>query len=81
MAPQLMAHGSTGAHDGSRQAIAHAIDALALLLPNLDHFTRSEWLLYATGDWQALGLVAAQTAIYVGLLAACALCDFYRKSF
>ena len=78
---QLLAHGSTAAHDGSRQAIAYAIDTLALLLPNLDHFTRSEWLLYATGDWQALGLVAAQTAIYVGLLAACALCDFYRKSF
>lgn len=78
---QLLAHGNTGAHDGSRQAIAYAIDALALLLPNLDHFARSEWLLYATGDWQALGLVAAQTAIYVGLLAACALCDFYRKSF
>lgn len=77
---QLLAHGSA-AHDGSRQAIAYAIDALALLLPNLDHFTRSEWLLYATGNWQSLGLVAAQTAIYVGLLATCALCDFYRKSF
>ncbi|WP_245714395.1 ABC transporter permease [Janthinobacterium psychrotolerans] len=77
---QLLAHG-TAAHDGSRQAIAHAIDTLALLLPNLDHFTSSEWLLYATGNWQALGLVAAQTAIYVGLLAVCALCDFYRKSF
>ena len=81
---------------GSLQLLAHGIPArmmaagkpspvpstlLALLLPNLDHFTRSEWLLYATGDWQALGLVAAQTAIYVGLLATCALCDFYRKSF
>lgn len=77
---QLLAHG-TLAHDGSRQVIAYAIDMLALLLPNLDHFTRSEWLLYATGNWQALGLVAVQTAIYVSLLAICALCDFYRKSF
>ena len=78
---QLLAHGHTGSHGWFQQAMAFAIDALALLLPDLDRFTRTDWLLYATGDWHALGLVAAQTAIYAGLLATCALCDFYRRSF
>lgn len=78
---QLMAHGHAGGHGAGSQALAFAVDALALLLPGLDHFTRTDWLLYATGDWHALGVVAAQTAIYAGLLAVCALCDFYRRNF
>lgn len=76
---QLLAHGAQA--DGSRaqQAMTGAVDVLALLLPRLDAFTRTEWLLYASGGWPDLAGIAAQTAIYVGLLAACALCDFYRR--
>lgn len=69
---------------GSLQAMAQdgaalpriAIDALAALLPQLDRYTRSEWLVY--GGAQVAPLLA-QTAIYVGLLGAAALFDFYRK--
>ena len=77
---QLLAHGPLTGHSWPQQAMTGAIDVLALLLPRLDDFTRTEWLLYATGDWQALAGVAAQTAIYVALLASCALCDFYRRN-
>lgn len=77
---QLLAHGARAGDSWAQQALTGAIDVLALLLPRLDAFTRTEWLLYATGDWQALGSVAAQTAIYAGLLTACALCDFYRRN-
>ncbi|MNN34306.1 hypothetical protein D3C81_1481070 [compost metagenome] len=77
---QLLAHGPQAGESWPQRATAGAIDVLALLLPRLDAFTRTEWLLYATGDWQALAGVAAQTAIYVGLLASCALCDFYRRN-
>ncbi|NBV18763.1 ABC transporter permease subunit [Janthinobacterium sp.] len=77
---QLLAHGSQAGHAWPQRAMAGAIDVLALLLPRLDDFTRTEWLLYATGDWHALGRVAAQTCIYVALLAAGALCDFYRRN-
>lgn len=69
---------------GSLQAMAQdaaplarlTMDALAALLPHLDRFTRSEWLVY--GGAQVAPLLA-QTAIYVGLLGAAALFDFYRK--
>jgi hypothetical protein len=77
---QLLAHGPQAGDSWLQSATAGAIDALALLLPSLDAFTRTDWLLYATGDWQALGRVATQTIIYVGLLASCALCDFYRRN-
>jgi len=77
---QLLAHSPGSGPSWPRQAMASAIDGLAMLLPRLDNFTRTEWLLYATGDWHALGMVAAQTLIYVALLTACALCDFYRRN-
>ncbi|MGK5078939.1 ABC transporter permease subunit [Janthinobacterium sp. HLX7-2] len=77
---QLLAHSSLAGQSWPQQAMTGAIDLLALLLPRLDAFTRTEWLLYATGNWQALAGVAAQTAIYVALLASCALCDFYRRN-
>ena len=77
---QLLAHSPQAGRSWAQQAMAGGIDVLALLLPRLDDFTRTEWLLYGTGDLPALAGVAAQTAIYVGLLAACALCDFYRRN-
>nr|WP_257638182.1 ABC transporter permease [Janthinobacterium sp. UMAB-56] len=77
---QLLAHGPQAGDSLVQRAAAGAIDVLALLLPSLDAFARTDWLLYATGDWQALGRVAMQTIVYVGLLSSCALCDFYRRN-
>ncbi|MDN2709638.1 ABC transporter permease subunit [Janthinobacterium sp. SUN118] len=77
---QLLAHGPQAGPSWPRQTMAGAVDVLALLLPRLDDFTRTEWLLYATGSWHAAAHIAAQTAIYVTLLASCALCDFYRRN-
>lgn len=77
---QLLAHSPASGPSWPRQAMASTIDGLALFLPSLDNFTRTEWLLYGTGDWHALGLVMAQTVIYMVLLGTCALCDFYRRN-
>lgn len=77
---QLLAHGPQADPSWPQRAMAGALDVLALLLPRLDEFTRTEWLLYATGDLHAAARIAAQTAIYVTLLASCALCDFYRRN-
>lgn len=69
---QLLGHDAHG-------ALNRGIDGLALLLPHLDRFTRSDWLVYHEGGVADLAGIAAQTAIYVALLAAAALFDLYRK--
>lgn len=57
-----------------------AVDALAYLLPALDGFTRSEWLVYAAFEPRLLLPIAGQSLVYTGLLLACALFDLHRKS-
>jgi ABC-type transport system involved in multi-copper enzyme maturation permease subunit len=73
---QLLAHGP-GQPD---PLLARAMDLLALLLPNLDAFARSDWLLYHGGTAAELAAIAIQSAIYVTLLTAAALFDLYRKN-
>lgn len=75
---QLLGHGASQA--GAQRAMGAGLDALALLLPHLDGFTRSDWLVYHNGDAAALLAIALQTALYVALLAAAALFDLYRKN-
>jgi hypothetical protein len=77
---QLLGHGAAGAHGLSQRVLNFLLDGIALLLPHLDSFTRTEWLLYQTGNAAALGPIAAQTAIFVSLMAAAALFDLYRKN-
>ena len=76
---QLAGHGA--AADAGQRVIGAGTDALAFVLPRLDAFARSEWLLYGTGTVADLGFVAVQSAIYVALLAGAALFDLYRKEF
>lgn len=76
---QLLGHGAASVQSASQQALNAGIDALALLLPHLDQFTRSDWLVYHSGGTAELAAIAVQTAIYVTLLAAAALFDLHRK--
>lgn len=77
---QLLGHGGHGA---TQRALGAGVDALALLLPRLDGFTRSDWLVYpadGAGLCALLLPIVAQTALYVTLLASAALFDLYRKN-
>ena len=77
---QLMAHGPLGRHGAAQQALQAGIDGIAALLPRLDLFTRSEWLLYHTGNAQVLFELFLHSAACLALLASAALFDLYRKS-
>ncbi|MDX1528940.1 MAG: ABC transporter permease [Gammaproteobacteria bacterium] len=78
---QLMGHFPVITSDSLAQDVIVAfLDALAFLLPELDSFTSSEWLVYHTAGWSDLLPVAGQTIIYVGLVSGAALFDLYRKS-
>jgi len=57
------------------------VELLTWLLPDLNRFTQTEWLAYSTGSFSLLMPVIGQSVIYLTLLSAIALFDFYRKNF
>ncbi len=75
------AHPLAGADTLSHQAIQYLVEILALVMPALDAWTRTAWLVDGPAAWSALLLLSGQAAIYVALLAAAAMFDFYRKNF
>ncbi len=76
---QLMAQGPLAALDNSQLLLRQVLDALAWVLPNLDRFTRADWLLYGNINWLQLVPLLAQSLVYLLLLAAAATFDLYRK--
>jgi hypothetical protein len=56
------------------------MEGLAFVLPALDRFTQPQWLIYGTGTFSDLAFVVGQGVIYLALLSAAALVDFYRKN-
>ncbi len=76
MSDTPMTGGDTVAH----RVIGLLVDALALVMPALDRFAPSAWLVDATASWQALGENAVQALLYTALLTAAAIFDFYRRN-
>ena len=78
---QLMAHDPLADPASAAQQLIRAlVDTLAFVLPDLDRFTESEWLIDGAGTVADLGFAAMQAVIYVALLCAAALFDLYRKA-
>ncbi len=78
---QLIAHGPLARHDAlSQRVFSVLIDGLAYLLPDLDRFSRSDWLVYGHSGWGQIGTQAGQALIYLLLLSAVAMFDLYRKN-
>lgn len=65
----------------SQQFMNGVIDLLAYILPDLGSFTRTEWLVYGTGNTGDLPAIVVQSMIYISLISGIALFDLYRKSF
>jgi ABC-type transport system involved in multi-copper enzyme maturation permease subunit len=79
---QLMGHFPIISSDSVAQnLIVWFLDALAFVLPELDRFTASDWLIYHTGTWTQLLPIFGQTVVYVSLLCGAAMFDLYRKNF
>lgn len=78
---QLMGQHSLGVETLSQRIINGMLDMLSALLPHLDEFGRTEWLVYGSGSWSLMPSLLTQTAVYLGLLLGAALFDLYRKDF
>ncbi|MBF0438184.1 MAG: ABC transporter permease [Magnetococcales bacterium] len=57
------------------------LTVIASALPDLNHFTTTEWLVYHTGSLDSLWPILGETTIYLMLLTAMGLFDLYRKEF
>jgi len=60
--------------------VAMAVDTVALLIPPLDQYAQTAWLVDAAATWTALAQQAGQAGLYVLLLAGAAMFDFYRRN-
>jgi hypothetical protein len=76
--------GIAAAHGGSGPQgwlADQAIFLLGLLLPRLDLFAHTSWLVHGAGDDAVgIGLIFAQGAVYLVLLTAAACIDFERRA-
>lgn len=70
-----------GADALSHQVMTWLVDALALIMPPLDAWTRTAWLVDDAAAWSVLGGIAAQGVLFVTILAAAAVFDLSRRNF
>ena len=64
----------------SGRLVGQLVDAIAFVLPDLDRFTESSWLIHGDGTMADLRFAAMQAAVYTALLGAAALFDLHRKA-
>jgi ABC-type transport system involved in multi-copper enzyme maturation permease subunit len=64
----------------SHQVTVFLADSMWFLLPSLNLFTQTAWLVNQNVEWRAILPIVAQSAIYTGLLVGAALFDLYRKN-
>lgn len=69
--------GATWSHEVGRWVI----DMLVLVMPALDRWPQTAWLIDAPAPWSTFGGVLAQASLYVVLLTAAAMVDFQRRNF
>jgi len=80
-AMRLMGANPVAGQDTLSQQVSRVlVDGLGYLLPALDRWTDTAWLVNAAPEASVLLAIVAQGAIYIGLLAAATLFDFYRRS-
>jgi ABC-type transport system involved in multi-copper enzyme maturation permease subunit len=78
---QLMSSASLVNEAGPGQRAGEWLaNGMAFLLPRLDSFTQTSWLIDG-GSAGAMGSAIVQAALYVALLLAAAMFDLYRKNF
>ena len=70
-----------GANSLSNEVMHFVIEALALVIPALDTWTQTAWLVNGHTQWTVMLQLAGQSTLYVALLAAATMFDFHRKNF
>ena len=77
----ISAHPISGAGTLSHEAGRWMVDALALVMPALDRWPQTAWLIDAPAPWSSFSMLLVQALVYVVLLAGAAMVDFQRRNF
>jgi len=78
---QLIGHGPLAdMQQPSQQLINFIINVVSSVLPTLDRFTLTEWLVYHTATVSDLVFVISQSVVYLLFLTGITLFDLYRKN-
>lgn len=77
----ISAHPVGATESWSHQVIVWLVEGLALVMPALERWTQTAWLVNEVSEWGALAHIGAEAVLYVGLLAAAAMIDFQRRNF
>jgi ABC-type transport system involved in multi-copper enzyme maturation permease subunit len=77
----ISAHPLSGADTLSHTVGRWMVDSLALVMPALDRWPQTAWLIDAPAPWPSFAALLAQAALYVVLLATAAMVDFQRRNF
>lgn len=64
----------------SQQVIKGLFDVIGAVLPRLDQFTRTDWLVYHSGSVADLSAIVLQTLLCMVVVGSAALFDLYRKN-
>lgn len=80
-AVRLIAGNPIAADSLSHQLMTGLVEAIALVAPSLDQWTRTGWLVGAPASWISLAEILGHAALFVALFGAAAAFDLYRKNF
>lgn len=62
-----------------QRVIQLLVEGLALVIPALDRWTQTAWLVNEQAAWTDIATLAWRSALYIILLTAAAMFDFYRR--
>lgn len=71
----------SGADTLSHEAGRWMIEGLALIMPALDRWPQTAWLVDAPVSWSVIAMLLLEAVLYVALLAGATMVDFYRRNF
>ena len=77
----MSAHPLVGADSPGHHVFRLLAEGLALVVPALDGWTQTAWLVNQQANWLDIGALLWQSVTYIAFLTAAAMFDFYRKNF
>jgi ABC-type transport system involved in multi-copper enzyme maturation permease subunit len=77
----ISAYPISGADALSHRIMTWLVEALALVMPAFDTWTRTTWLVDHPAAWSAIAFIAAHGVLLLVLLAAAAVFDMQRRNF